>query len=94
MLSTHQLENIHGRQARIVAEGAHAMTGERELIVFPAKQLWNPSAALEIVGGDEDLLNEMVQLFLVESPKLVAQMTGIGSQRPAPTGNGGTLSKR
>src|SRR6202044_3684036 len=32
------------------------------------------SAALEIVGGDESLLNEMVQLFLVESPKLLAQM--------------------
>ncbi len=70
---SHELENIHGRQARIVAEGAHAMTGERELI-HTAKQLWNRSAALEIVGGDEDLLNEMVQLFLVESPKLVAQM--------------------
>jgi HPt (histidine-containing phosphotransfer) domain-containing protein len=26
------------------------------------------------VGGDESLLTEMVQLFLVESPKLVAQM--------------------
>ena len=58
---------------RIVAEGAHAMKDDRELCLTE-KQLWNRSAALEIVGGDESLLNEMVQLFLVESPKLVAQM--------------------
>jgi len=59
--------------SRIVAEGAHAIKDDRELCLTE-KQLWNRSAALEIVGGDESLLNEMVQLFLVESPKLVAQM--------------------
>jgi HPt (histidine-containing phosphotransfer) domain-containing protein len=58
---------------RMVAEGAHAMKDDRELSLTE-KQLWNRSAALEIVGGDEGLLNEMVQLFLVESPKLLAQM--------------------
>jgi HPt (histidine-containing phosphotransfer) domain-containing protein len=57
----------------MVAEGAHAMKDDRELCLTE-KQLWNRSAALEIVGGDEGLLNEMVQLFLVESPKLLAQM--------------------
>jgi two-component system, sensor histidine kinase and response regulator len=35
---------------------------------------WNRSASLEIVGGDECLLNEMVQIFLLESPKLMAQI--------------------
>jgi HPt (histidine-containing phosphotransfer) domain-containing protein len=35
---------------------------------------WNRSAALESVGGDEILLNEVMQIFLVESPKLVTQM--------------------
>jgi two-component system, sensor histidine kinase and response regulator len=40
-----------------------------------AKSLfWNRSAALESVGGDETLLDEVVQLFLVESPKLLTQM--------------------
>jgi HPt (histidine-containing phosphotransfer) domain-containing protein len=58
---------------RIVAEGVHGMKDDRELCLTE-KQLWNRSAALEIVGGDESLLNEMVQLFLVESPKLVTQM--------------------
>ena len=62
MLSIPQLKNIHGRQARIVAEGAHAMTGERELI-HTAKQLWNRFTTLKSVGGDEDLLNEMVAAF-------------------------------
>jgi HPt (histidine-containing phosphotransfer) domain-containing protein len=57
-----ELEGISGSLSPIIAEGAHA------------EQLWNRSAALEIVGGDNSLLNEMVKLFLVESPKLVAQM--------------------
>lgn len=35
---------------------------------------WNRSAALEIVGGDELLLDEVVQMFLVESPRLVRQI--------------------
>jgi HPt (histidine-containing phosphotransfer) domain-containing protein len=40
-----------------------------------AKRLcWARSAALERVGGDESLLDEVVALFLVESPKLVTQM--------------------
>ncbi len=40
-----------------------------------AKQLsWTRSAALERMGGDEKLLDEVVALFLVESPKLVTQM--------------------
>jgi HPt (histidine-containing phosphotransfer) domain-containing protein len=58
---------------RIVAESAHAAKDDQELCLT-VKQMWNRSAALEIVGGDESLLTEMVQLFLVESPKLVAQM--------------------
>jgi HPt (histidine-containing phosphotransfer) domain-containing protein len=40
-----------------------------------AKELcWNRSAALESVSGDESLLDEVVAIFLVESPKLVSQM--------------------
>jgi HPt (histidine-containing phosphotransfer) domain-containing protein len=35
---------------------------------------WNRSAALESVSGDESLLDEVVAIFLVESPKLVTQM--------------------
>jgi HPt (histidine-containing phosphotransfer) domain-containing protein len=35
---------------------------------------WARSAALERVGGDESLLDELVALFLVESPRLVTQM--------------------
>jgi two-component system, sensor histidine kinase and response regulator len=32
---------------------------------------WNRSAALQMLGGDEDLLNEMVEIFLSDSPKLL-----------------------
>jgi HPt (histidine-containing phosphotransfer) domain-containing protein len=35
---------------------------------------WNRTAALENVGNDEALLGEMVQMFLVESPKLVTKI--------------------
>jgi histidine phosphotransfer protein HptB len=66
-------EGITARLIPIIAEEAHAQKDDRERCITE-KPLWNRSAALEIVGGDEGLLNEMVQLFLVESPKLVAQM--------------------
>jgi HPt (histidine-containing phosphotransfer) domain-containing protein len=35
---------------------------------------WARSDALELVGGDESLLDEVVAIFLVESPKLVTQI--------------------
>src|ERR1700733_1695711 len=35
---------------------------------------WNRSAALEMLGGDEDLLNEMVEIFLSDSPKLLVRL--------------------
>jgi HPt (histidine-containing phosphotransfer) domain-containing protein len=35
---------------------------------------WNRSAALRFVGGDESLLNEMVAMFLVDSPKLLGRL--------------------
>jgi HPt (histidine-containing phosphotransfer) domain-containing protein len=62
----HEQDGITASLIPIIAKDAHALKDDREH--------WNRSAALEIVGGDEGLLNEMVQLFLVESPKLVAQM--------------------
>jgi HPt (histidine-containing phosphotransfer) domain-containing protein len=59
----HELRAIAARLIPIIRRDADAL-----------KDDWNRSAALAIVGGDESLLNEMVQLFLVESPKLVVQM--------------------
>jgi two-component system, sensor histidine kinase and response regulator len=35
---------------------------------------WNRSTALSFVGGDESLLNEMVAMFLADSPKLVGRL--------------------
>jgi HPt (histidine-containing phosphotransfer) domain-containing protein len=35
---------------------------------------WNRSAALQMLGGDEELLTEMVEIFLSDSPKLLARM--------------------
>ena len=35
---------------------------------------WARSKALELVGGDEALLNEVVAIFLEESPRLVTQI--------------------
>jgi HPt (histidine-containing phosphotransfer) domain-containing protein len=66
-------EEITASLIPIIAEGAHAPKDDRARCLTE-EPLWKRSAALEIVGGDEGLLNEMVQLFLVESPKLIAQM--------------------
>lgn len=46
-----------------------------------AETPWNRSAALSFVGGDESLLNEMVAMFLVESPKLLSRLEQALSQR-------------
>jgi HPt (histidine-containing phosphotransfer) domain-containing protein len=35
---------------------------------------WARSKALELVGGDENLLDEVVAIFLVESPELVTKI--------------------
>jgi HPt (histidine-containing phosphotransfer) domain-containing protein len=35
---------------------------------------WARSEALEILGGDESLLDEVVEIFLVESPELVTRI--------------------
>ena len=66
-------EGVPGGLTRIIAGGADVPQEDRERCLAVAEP-WNRHAALDIVGGDESLLNEMVQLFLVESPKLVAQM--------------------
>lgn len=38
------------------------------------QRCWLRSAALERLGGDERLLDEIVRLFLAESPKLLTRM--------------------
>ena len=38
------------------------------------KVLWGKSEALERLGGDEDLLREICQIFLEESPKLMQKL--------------------
>jgi len=40
----------------------------------PRKILWVKAEALERLGGDEDLLQEVCQIFLQESPKLLQQL--------------------
>jgi len=39
------------------------------------KTLWNESAALNQLGGDRDLLNEMIELFLMESPRQLSELS-------------------
>jgi HPt (histidine-containing phosphotransfer) domain-containing protein len=34
---------------------------------------WNRSAALSFLGGDESLLNQVLEMFLADSPKLLSQ---------------------
>lgn len=37
-------------------------------------RFWNRSAALKNIGGDENLLNEIIQVFLAEFPALLSQI--------------------
>ncbi len=57
--------SIHGWYARIEMPDASLRKMETS---------WNRSAALRFVGGDESLLNEMVAMFLVDSPKLLCRL--------------------
>jgi two-component system, sensor histidine kinase and response regulator len=38
------------------------------------KSLWGKAEALERLGGDEELLRELCQIFLEESPKLLVKL--------------------
>jgi HPt (histidine-containing phosphotransfer) domain-containing protein len=61
----------------VVAEIEEAMSSylDQQGRCSEAKPLaWKRSTALESVGGDEDLLDEVLAIFLVESPKLLNQM--------------------
>ena len=40
----------------------------------PERGVWNKTEALERLGGDEDLLRELCQIFLEESPKLLEKL--------------------
>ncbi len=41
---------------------------------------WNKAETIERLGGDEDLLRELVEIFVTESPKLLAKLRdAIGS---------------
>jgi HPt (histidine-containing phosphotransfer) domain-containing protein len=39
--------------------------------VIASRQVWQRADALDRLGGDEDLLRELCQIFLEESPKLL-----------------------
>ena len=61
----------------MVTEIEEAMSSylDQEGRCLEAKELcWNRSAALESMSADESLLDEVVAIFLVESPKLMTQM--------------------
>ena len=49
--------------------------GSPALPAGPAeKLLWDKAEALDRLGGDEDLLRELCQIFLEESPKLMQKL--------------------
>ena len=48
-----------------------------------SKQCWDRSKTMERLGGDEDLLREVVQIFLEETPKLMSTLQqGIENANP------------
>jgi two-component system, sensor histidine kinase and response regulator len=47
---------------------------EARFVRPPDPGLWNPSATLEKLGGDETLLHEVVDIFLMETPRKIAAL--------------------
>jgi two-component system sensor histidine kinase/response regulator len=41
---------------------------------IPTPERWNKLEALDRLGGDEGLLQELIQIFLAESPKLMSKL--------------------
>ena len=41
---------------------------------IPTPERWNKVEALDRLGGDEELLQELIQIFLEESPKLLSKL--------------------
>jgi two-component system sensor histidine kinase/response regulator len=41
---------------------------------IPDRESWNKAETLERLGGDEELLQELVQIFVDESPKLLQRL--------------------
>jgi len=50
------------------------LQAEKEQASMAEPQVWNLAGALERVGGDRDLLGELIAIFEVESPKLLAMI--------------------
>jgi HPt (histidine-containing phosphotransfer) domain-containing protein len=55
------------------AESPHA-TCSRNGESLPGNEIWSKAAALRSVGGDRALLCELIESFLVERPKLMANL--------------------
>jgi two-component system sensor histidine kinase/response regulator len=53
---------------------AQFSTADSAILVPSAKMLWGKAEALERLGGDEELLRELCQIFLEESPKLLQKL--------------------
>jgi two-component system sensor histidine kinase/response regulator len=49
-------------------------TMKNENIPIPPADTWNKAETIERLGGDEELLRELVQIFVTESPKLVQKL--------------------
>jgi hypothetical protein len=59
------------------------------------KVSWDKTEALERLGGDEDLLGELCQIFVAESPKLLQKLReAIAEADPQAVMRGGSQSQR
>src|SRR6266436_4376492 len=67
-------QQIEDAIAKILgSEPGHEVASAPAIVLAPPT-VWNPAKALARLGGDTQILNEIVTIFLEESPKQIAQL--------------------
>jgi two-component system sensor histidine kinase/response regulator len=51
----------------------------------PGEMLWNPDQTLQRLGGDENLLHEIIEIFLEDAPRHLAALREAITQQDAET---------
>jgi HPt (histidine-containing phosphotransfer) domain-containing protein len=63
--------------------GRKNLDGSEQEILAVGAELWNPEQMLERLGGDEKLLDEVMEIFLQEVPKHLAGLRDAITRRDA-----------
>ncbi len=69
-----RFSDVEQTLAGLDSEATMADETIKENIPIAVSDTWNKAEAVERLGGDEELLRELVEIFVAESPKLLAKL--------------------